>query len=221
MRFQTVGLYIIVPGIPRSRTGSRSALGGSLRGGSGGWGGSDSTGACCPQGPHWLRSHASEPWGLAKKQRYYARTYTDPPCRYYTSVWWNCTAVHFYAVFTGNTLCLVPVMNGHTSCMRLLLEDSDNADLVDTVDSQGQWVIHLVAIFLSFFLSFFIMPQGFWGGMSVACLFTSLTVLVLQIMGSVAWQAEIINCSQIKLKKTNLAKTFTHKKLLTTFYCFF
>ena len=34
--------------------------------------------------------------------------------------------------------CLFPVMNGHTSCVRLLLEDSDNADLVDTADSQGQ-----------------------------------------------------------------------------------
>ncbi len=32
-------------------------------------------------------------------------------------------------------------MNGHTSCVRLLLEDSDNADMVDTEDSQGQWVI--------------------------------------------------------------------------------
>ncbi len=29
----------------------------------------------------------------------------------------------------------------------------------------------------------------------------SVSVLVLQIMGSVAWQAEIINCSQIKVKK--------------------
>lgn len=29
-------------------------------------------------------------------------------------------------------------MNGHTPCVRLLLEDSDSADLVDAADSQGQ-----------------------------------------------------------------------------------
>lgn len=79
----------LCPGIPWSRTGSRSALGGSLRGGSGGWGGSDSIGPCCPQGPQRLRSHTSEPRGLAEKQRYYTRTYTHPPCRYWTYVWWK------------------------------------------------------------------------------------------------------------------------------------
>lgn len=29
-------------------------------------------------------------------------------------------------------------MNGHTTCMRLLLDESDSADLVDGADSQGQ-----------------------------------------------------------------------------------
>ena len=32
------------------------------------------------------------------------------------------------------------VMNGHTSCVRLLLDDQDSADLVDAADSRGQWV---------------------------------------------------------------------------------
>lgn len=35
-------------------------------------------------------------------------------------------------------LVLSSVMNGHTSCVRLLLDDSDGADLVDAADSQGQ-----------------------------------------------------------------------------------
>lgn len=33
---------------------------------------------------------------------------------------------------------LFPVMNGHTTCVRLLLDESDAADLVDAADSQGQ-----------------------------------------------------------------------------------
>ncbi len=33
------------------------------------------------------------------------------------------------------------VMNGHTTCVRLLLDESDSADLVDAADSQGQWVL--------------------------------------------------------------------------------
>lgn len=35
-------------------------------------------------------------------------------------------------------LFVLQVMNGHTSCVRLLLDDSDGADLVDAADSQGQ-----------------------------------------------------------------------------------
>lgn len=31
-----------------------------------------------------------------------------------------------------------PVMNGHTTCVRLLLDEADSADLVDAADSQGQ-----------------------------------------------------------------------------------
>lgn len=39
-----------------------------------------------------------------------------------------------------STFCLtvLEVMNGHTSCVRLLLDDSDGADLVDAADAQGQ-----------------------------------------------------------------------------------
>lgn len=40
-----------------------------------------------------------------------------------------------------------PVMNGHTTCVRLLLDESDSADLVDAADSQGQWVL---CVFLPF-----------------------------------------------------------------------
>lgn len=28
--------------------------------------------------------------------------------------------------------------NGHTTCLRLLLDESDTADLIDAADSQGQ-----------------------------------------------------------------------------------
>lgn len=38
---------------------------------------------------------------------------------------------HFFVI-------VFEVMNGHTSCVRLLLDDPDGADLVDAADSQGQ-----------------------------------------------------------------------------------
>lgn len=31
--------------------------------------------------------------------------------------------------------------NGHTACLRLLLDESDTADLIDAADSQGRWVL--------------------------------------------------------------------------------
>lgn len=53
------------------------------------------------------------------------------------------TASHFSCFFTFtltviSTLSFPSVMNGHTACARLLLDESDSADLIDAADSQGQ-----------------------------------------------------------------------------------
>lgn len=47
---------------------------------------------------------------------------------------------HRADLYVCDTLCFVlfAVMNGHTTCVRLLLDESDNSDLVDVADSQGQ-----------------------------------------------------------------------------------
>lgn len=50
-------------------------------------------------------------------------------------------------------------MNGHTTCVRLLLDELDSADLVDAADSQGQWVILFCFLFFPVFPHLFQIVQ--------------------------------------------------------------
>lgn len=66
--------------------------------------------------------------------------------RFMTDVWrFSCFFTFTLTVISA--LSFPSVMNGHTACARLLLDESDSADLIDAADSQGQWVL----VFFFFF----------------------------------------------------------------------